>query len=117
MLENSGLVFEKVTEDSVVIKHQANEELSAAELDALLEEIVVTGSHIRGIGIPVGSNLKIITREDIELSGYATTQQLIASLPQNFGGGASEDTRFGDARANFSGASGVNLKGLGSESA
>lgn len=81
-----------------------------------LEEIVVTGTHIRGQA-PVGANVLTITRSDIEASGYATTQQVLQSLPQNFQGGANEDTRLGpESFSNFTNASTVNLRGLGSTS-
>ena len=50
--------------------------------------ITVTGSNIRGIGISAGSPLTIIGRPEIETSGFATTQQILQLLPQNFGGGA-----------------------------
>jgi outer membrane receptor protein involved in Fe transport len=81
-----------------------------------LEEIVVTGTHIRGQA-PVGANLVTITRDDIDTSGYATTQQVLQSLPQNFKGGANEDTRLGpESFSNFTAASTVNLRGLGSTS-
>ena len=46
-----------------------------------LEEIVVTGSSIRGVP-PVGSNLIGMTRQDIETLGAANTPDLLASVPQ-----------------------------------
>lgn len=45
------------------------------------EEIVVTGSSIRGVP-PTGSNLISVTREDITLVGANTTADLLASVPQ-----------------------------------
>jgi iron complex outermembrane receptor protein len=45
------------------------------------EEIVVTGSSIRGVP-PTGSNLIGVTRTDIETIGAATTPELLASVPQ-----------------------------------
>ncbi|MBV1686410.1 TonB-dependent receptor [Novosphingobium sp. G106] len=91
---------------------------SSAEIDASAErdEIVVTGSQIRGTG-PVGSSVTQITRSDLDKSGYVTVQQVLQKLPQNYGGGVS-DTTFGIS--NFNGASNgtwggasVNLRGLG----
>lgn len=79
------------------------------------DEIVVTGTRLRGAGVSVGTAIISIDRSEIERSGHATTQQFMQSLPQNFGGGASEDTRRG-AEAISTGkrqASGVNLRGLG----
>ncbi|MCH8686470.1 TonB-dependent receptor plug domain-containing protein [Pedomonas mirosovicensis] len=79
------------------------------------KQIVVTGSNIRGIGISAGSPLTIIGRPEIESSGYATTQQILQLLPQNFGGGAAEDTSRGaEAISTLKRrTSGINLRGLG----
>src|SRR5688572_14460943 len=46
-----------------------------------LEEIIVTGSSIRGVP-PTGSNLLSISSEDIKTLGAATTPDLLASMPQ-----------------------------------
>lgn len=81
------------------------------------QEIIVTGSNIRGIGPSAGSPVISIGREEIFRSGYATAQQVIQSLPQNHNGGVSEDTRAGaDLSANPTFNSSVNLRGLGNVS-
>ncbi len=84
-----------------------------------LSEIVVTGTRIRGAA-PVGSNLITITRGNIEASGYATAQQIVQAIPQNFGGGANDTTFSYNNRNNALNNSGlgssVNLRGLGAES-
>lgn len=84
-----------------------------------LSEIVVTGTRIRGAA-PVGSNLISISREDIETSGYATTQQVVQALPQNFGGGPNEATLgYNNRNGAYNNAglgSSINLRGLGSNS-
>lgn len=49
--------------------------------DNVLEEIIVTGSRIRGVP-PTGSNLISVSREDIEAVGAPTTPDLLASVPQ-----------------------------------
>jgi len=49
--------------------------------DDVVEEVVVTGSSIRGVP-PTGSNLIGVSREDIKLVGAATTPDLLASVPQ-----------------------------------
>jgi iron complex outermembrane receptor protein len=48
---------------------------------ATLDEVVVTGTSIRGVP-PVGSNLISVTRDDIEAIGAANTPDLIATVPQ-----------------------------------
>ncbi len=80
-----------------------------------LEEVIVTGSHIRGAQ-NLSSPVLRYEREEIERSGYSTTQEFIQSLPQNLatvsdstfsslnGGAASFQAYLG---------SGVDLRGLG----
>ena len=81
-----------------------------------LQEVIVTGTHIRGIDNKTNPVI-VIDRDQIERSGYSSTQDLFRSLPQNFtSGDASEDGIFsGNANAgrNTDFASGVNLRGLG----
>ena len=88
-----------------------------------VEEIVVTGSRIRGAGAvyPVVT----ITRQEIEQSGFASVEALVQSLPQNFGAGVSQDS-FTDLRGaanavganvgQIAGGASVNLHGLGADS-
>ena len=85
-----------------------------------MEEMVVTGSNIRGIA-PDSSPLFVFERDEIERSGFGTVEQLLEVLPQNFGGGAGPDTSGTvddvDAVLNFgTRASTVNLRGLGADS-
>ncbi|MGH8177870.1 MAG: TonB-dependent receptor domain-containing protein [Steroidobacter sp.] len=78
-----------------------------------LEEIVVTGSHIRGVQASASPLLRF-DREDIALSGYSTLDQFIESLPQNSGGGASQDTVGTDSAVGNNGyGNAVNLRALG----
>jgi iron complex outermembrane receptor protein len=49
--------------------------------DTQLQEVVVTGTSIRGATAPVGSNLITVGREEIESSGAQTLQQVLRSVP------------------------------------
>jgi hypothetical protein len=49
-----------------------------------LEEIIVTGSHIRGVET-AGSKLIVIGREQIDASGYGRVENVVATAAQNFG--------------------------------
>ena len=49
-----------------------------------VEEIVVTGSSLRGVA-PVGSNLVTIGRDDIENTGAQTVQQILKTVPSIVG--------------------------------
>ncbi len=81
-----------------------------------LEEIVVTGTHIRGV-TDSASPIQVYTRDDIDRAGVATVAEFIQRLSQNFNGGASDNTSFtgvGQSDNNVAG-SGVNLRGLGND--
>ena len=85
-----------------------------------LEEVVVTGSHIRGVENSA-SPIYRFDRRDIAQSGNSTVEQFIQSLPQNFGGGNSFSTVGGllggeESNLNYGGGTGVNLRGLGNDS-
>jgi len=90
--------------------------IPAADASAM-PDVLVTGTRIRGRG-PVGSELVTIDRRAIEESGYATTQQIAQSIPQNFGGGINEATASGGTLGQNTGlnatrGASVNLRGLG----
>jgi iron complex outermembrane recepter protein len=81
-------------------------------------EVLVTGTRIRGKG-PVGVPVITLDREAIANGGFSTTQQIVQSIPQNFGGGANETTSgllTAAGNGNVSRGSGVNLRGLGATS-
>jgi iron complex outermembrane recepter protein len=86
-----------------------------------LVEVIVTGTHIRGIQNKTAKTI-VIDREEIERSGYSTIQEVFRALPQNFGGGqfgGGDDGRFGSgffAATNFASSNTVNLRGLGESS-
>ncbi|MDF8333682.1 TonB-dependent receptor [Novosphingobium cyanobacteriorum] len=90
-----------------------------AQAAPVLDEILVTGTRIRGAA-PAGANVIAITRTDIVHSGLATTQDVVAAIPQNFGGGANEGTlgftQRNGATANIGVGASVNLRGLGASS-
>jgi iron complex outermembrane receptor protein len=84
--------------------------------EGVLEQVVVTGTHIRGSD-PL-SPLLVLTNESLRNQGYTRLDQALEQLPQNFKGGVSEESNglsaIGEnAALNYSFASGVNLRGLG----
>jgi len=89
----------------------------AAGADGAPGDILVTGTRIRGKA-PVGSAVITIDRKAIDDSGYATTQQIAQSIPQNFMGGINEATAPGGTLGQNTGSNGtrgssINLRGLG----
>lgn len=89
----------------------ANNEAAEGE-----EEIVVTGTRIRGAA-PAGANVITIDREEIEALGRSSLQDVIQTLPQNFAGSQNEATQEGtlNARSNLTFGSSVDLRGLGAD--
>jgi iron complex outermembrane receptor protein len=89
---------------------------AARNAAAQLEEIVVTGSHIRGIENKTNPVI-IINQTQIEQSGYSSTQDLFFSLPQNYAGGSTTQAGFiGAGQLNGDFSSAINLRGLGASS-
>lgn len=64
----------------VVSAQQTSPARSATPAMEELEEIIVTGSSIRGVP-PTGSNLVSVSSEDIKAIGAPTTPELLASVP------------------------------------
>lgn len=89
-------------------------ELSMDPRTPELEEIRITGTHVRGEE-PVGDRVMSFDREEIDASGSATVQDFLRTLPQTFGGGPTEDTHIigAETRTNSGLGSGINLRGLG----
>lgn len=80
-----------------------------------LEEVIVTGSHIRGSG-QVGGSVIVMDRQYIEQSGFAGVPDLFKSLPQNFRGGVSESFNADQNAQNLNGGTALDLRGLGASS-
>ena len=81
-----------------------------------IEEIVVTGTRIARTPEELAGNLTVLDGDFIRASGEATLERVLRQLPQNANPTAE---RFGsnlNTVPNFTGASTVNLRGLGSES-
>lgn len=141
LLMGSGLAYETTASDVVVIKTvqqdaSAGQTLRAASVeegDAVsitasegeggvlpeLEEIIVTGTNIRGVENSASPVLRF-DREMIDRSGLSTVVDFVQrAVPQNFAAGAAEDT-FSTVRAgaelNQGEGAGVNLRGLGTDS-
>jgi iron complex outermembrane receptor protein len=78
-----------------------------------IEEIIVTGSRIRG-SAPVGSSVIGIDRKAVEASGEVTVDRLIKQIPQVFDLGVSENSRGqSGGNGNIAYGNAVNLRGIG----
>ncbi len=83
---------------------------------ANVEEVVVTGSSIRGVA-SAGSPRIALDHEAFVQSGAATSSDLARNLPQVMSLGADESRLGGaqDGAANTTRVSGINLRGIGNE--
>ncbi|WP_374660632.1 TonB-dependent receptor domain-containing protein [Phenylobacterium sp.] len=82
-----------------------------------IAEVVVTGSHLRGVK-DGPSAVVVLDAGELARRGFATLDESLASLPQNFGGGGTPTSLLAGADGlgtNSLAASGVNLRGLGSD--
>lgn len=85
---------------------------SAEENEENIEEIVVTGSNIRGTPIDSPSPVQVLRREDLEAQGTPTVTEIVRNLGIS-NGNLGETNQF---QANAAeGVSSVNIRGLGSE--
>jgi len=80
-----------------------------------VEEVVVTGTNIRGAEVATIPVISINQRDMLE-AGQNSLSEVVRSLPQNFSGGQNPSVRIsggGIANGNITGASSINLRGLG----
>ena len=119
MLKGTKLRAVNVNADTIQIiaGPQSASSASGTAVTNDLTEIVVTGSHIRGVSS--ASPVMEIGREEIDRSGFTSITDLMLSIPQNFGGGINPGTTSYNSPANSryadnpAGASVPDLRGLG----
>jgi iron complex outermembrane receptor protein len=105
----------------VVLAALAISALTPLSLDAAASGggLTLTGTHIRGTSDSAYS-ISTYNRDEIESSGASSLQQFIQALPQNFNGGASENTlqsiSGGGNAINAVEGTAANLRGLGNDS-
>lgn len=118
LLAGSGLTARRVG-DGLLIERVRSSDSDPGDQGQPSNEIVVTGTRLRGSG-PVGSAVTVVDRQAIERSGYATTQDIAQTIPQNFGGSPNEGNGAGsfnsDSGFNTAAGSSINLRGLGTGS-
>ncbi|WP_417318711.1 TonB-dependent receptor plug domain-containing protein [Emcibacter sp.] len=91
---------------------QEQNQEEAAEI-VQFEEIVVTGTRVRGVA-PVGSQVTTLGREEMELSGAVTVDKMLKELPQVYNLGVSESSRGqSGGNGNIVFGNSVNLRGIG----
>ena len=106
----SGLAATAAAADQSVDQPANQPANQPADTGAKLEEIVITGTSIRGAA-PVGANLITVGREQIAETGAQTMQQILSSVPAVTGFGNASQGGFGSADA--SGTYAPTIHGLG----
>lgn len=112
VLEGTGLTWVE-SRPGVLTLRAVGESADATELD----EVVVTGSLLRGPG-NTPSPVTVIGRDAIDRDGRANVADAIAALPQNYAGSGTPtgSLAYSDpVRTNAGLATGVNLRGLGTD--
>ena len=120
LLRDSGLTARVVGKGLVIeATGQAGSDRDTPPPPPSPDEVIVTGTRVHGSG-PIGSTVTVIDRQAIDRSGYATTQDIAQTIPQNFGGSPNEGAGAGsfnsDSGFNTAAGSSLNLRGLGTGS-
>lgn len=84
---------------------------SPAAVSEEMEEVVVTGSYIKGSPEDAPSPIEVITREDIDLQSAASVDDITKNLTIN--SGTTTNFNFDTENATIAGKANVNLRGLG----
>ena len=95
---------------------EADEDAEAEEAAEEMEVVVVTGTRLARQPSELSRDVIVLDRDSIVASGELTLPRLLRQLPQNING--TNETYGSDLNGvtNITGASTVNLRGLGSES-
>ena len=116
MLAGSGLGFVFSDEHTVWIDVLKAAAPASAEQAQTIPEVTVSKFRQRNdFGELPMPQVERVDADTFERSGSSTTADWLRTLPQNFGGGATEDTRVGrEAKTNPGYGTGVNFRALGS---
>ncbi|MFY7837065.1 MAG: TonB-dependent receptor domain-containing protein [Novosphingobium sp.] len=107
---SSALALSLSFASAAVAQSAAPQDAQAEENGPTNEQIVVTGSSIKGVA-PVGSNLISVTSESIEKTNAQSVQQILRSVPAVVGLGSAGQGSFGSASQ--SGTNAPTIHGLG----
>ena len=78
----------------------------------VLEEVLITGSQIKGADMAGSLPVSVLNEDDIALTGAATGDELLRSIPQMGAVGFNESTTTG-VNAARGDVNSINLRGLG----
>jgi iron complex outermembrane receptor protein len=98
---------------AVVVPLAFHAQLSSSQ-ERPLEEVLVTGSYIRGSAIDAPSPVQVIDRSAIDAQGASTVWDVVKNLEVNQGSTTNENPS--EENGTISGTSNVNLRNLGQNS-
>jgi iron complex outermembrane receptor protein len=116
LLDGSALKARRVNASSVLVEAAGPQDVAVAAAEpAVVEEVLVTGTRIRGA--PPASPVTVVTAEQFQDAGQLDLGEVVRSLPQNFNGGRNPGagTGRGSTNANYGGTSTLNLRGVGND--
>ena len=116
ILAGSGLEYELLSDDSVVIKVKEGDQGEGASDDPdeeVDEEVVVTGTRLKLNSSELSGNRVTLDREYIERSGEVTLPDLLRKLPQSTNNTVNVFGSDLNGAHNLSGATAINLRGVG----
>ena len=90
--------------------------LSAQQNEPEVEEVIVTGSYIRGSALDAPSPVNVINRESIQAQGASTIWDLIRNLEVNQGSDTNVQGALAGTGSQNTGTASVNLRNLGGNS-
>jgi iron complex outermembrane recepter protein len=99
---------------AAIAQQVAAQTASNAAPAAILEEVVVTGTHIKGIDAETIVPIQVVSAADIEHSAATSTEQLLQTVSAAVQGNSSTVAASGSG-ATTGGVSTVSLRGLGSQ--
>ncbi|MDM3869937.1 TonB-dependent receptor [Porticoccus sp. W117] len=116
LLSQSGLSYEFRNDDTVIIKAAESSESRDATKIEVDEEVVITGSRLATDKSKIAGQVFTYDSSYIEASGETSLERFLRRLPQNFQGTSAFAGSSLNGATNLTGASTVNLRGLGSNS-
>lgn len=88
-----------------------------AESDPQIEEVLVTGSYLRGSPLDAPSPVQVVDREDMNAQGAVQIWDVISNMAINSGSISNEGAEGGNAEVgSLSGTANINLRNLGENS-
>lgn len=113
ILKGTGLTYEYMSEDMVMIRAEDPAEAEQAKEKEVVEEMVVTGSRLRNVSPTQPTT--VITMDQIKAQGINSVEDIVRSLPQNYANVTLTSAIDNSSSVGTLGNAAANLRGLGSD--